>query len=66
MSNTRTLLIAQMKRALELMENMEVKELKEPDFSPYFYEHIAELENKLHEIRRDSIRFAKEVRSWTY
>lgn len=57
--NTRILLIAQMKRAIELLEDLKI-------LDAYSYKSgFAELENKLHEIRRDSIRFSKESRDWT-
>ncbi len=54
--NTKSLLIAQMKRAIELLES---KELERCIYS----KELAELDNKLLEIRRDSIRFMKIVRN---
>lgn len=54
--NTRILLVAQMKRVIEILEDE--KEIK--SYSP----EIAEIDKKLHEIRRDSIRFIKELRPW--
>lgn len=55
--NTRVLLVAQMKRVIEILEDE--KEIK--SYSP----EIAEIDKKLHEIRRDSIRYIKELRPWT-
>ncbi|MCK1996829.1 hypothetical protein MPH47_06235 [Psychrobacillus psychrodurans] len=55
MSNSRNLLICQMERAIELLKDEKVK-VYTRDFS--------ELDNKLHEIRRDSIRFIKESHPW--
>lgn len=56
--NARQLLIAQMKRALELLEDEKI-------LKPYIYNSgFAELENKLHEIRRDSVRFVKMSRQY--
>lgn len=55
MEETSRLLIAQMKRAIELLEG--VKDPYSKDF--------AELSNKLHEIRRDSIRLMKLAKPWT-
>lgn len=59
--NTKALLIAQMKRAIELLET-------DQDLSANYTQGVyPELANKLHEIRRDSIRYMKEVRppySW--
>lgn len=66
--NTRLLLVAQMKRALEILES----ENATKKFVPYLswdgkstYKknnpELPELFNKLHEIRRDSVRFVKEV-----
>lgn len=63
--NTRILLIAQMKRAIELLEG---KDITKPEkihndgnfkWSGRNGEH-SELKSKLHEIRRDSVRFVKE------
>ena len=54
--NTRILLIAQMKRAIELLEDDETTTL----MHWYGNKNFAELSNKFHEIRRDSIRFIKE------
>lgn len=54
--NTRILLIAQMKRVIELLEGEELK--------PYSYT-FAEVEKKLREIRRDSIRYIQELKPWT-
>lgn len=54
--NTRILLIAQMKRVIELLEDEKI--------TPYSYT-LAEIERKLHEIRRDSIRYIQELRPWT-
>ncbi|RWR06713.1 hypothetical protein QNH23_06275 [Siminovitchia fortis] len=51
----RTLLVAQMKRAIELLET--------ESLSGYSHE-FAELTNKMHEIRRDSVRFVKAARPW--
>ena len=51
-NNTKTLLISQMKRAIELLEDDSINEINSKE--------LAELRNKLHEIRRDSIRFMKE------
>ena len=50
---TRTLLVAQMKRVIELLED-------DNNLLPYSYKG-AEVTKKLHEIRRDSIRLAKEM-----
>lgn len=55
--NTRVLLIAQMKRVIEILEDE--KEIK--SYSP----ELAEIDKKLHEIRRDSIRYIKELRPWS-
>lgn len=54
--NTRVLLIAQMKRAIELLESDGIEMRNEWHYS----KHFAELNNKFHEIRRDSVRFIKE------
>ena len=54
--NTRLLLIAQMKRAIELLEDKEFN-----GFSCLF----AEYDRKMHEVRRDSIRFVKELKPWS-
>lgn len=54
--NTRVLLIAQMKRAIELLESNTVKPIGG---------NTAEFERKMHEIRRDSIRFIGELKPWT-
>lgn len=54
-NNTRILLIFQMKRTVELLE-------KDIDF--VYRPEFAELERKMHEIRRDSIRFIKELKPW--
>ena len=51
-NNTKTLLISQMKRAIELLDDDSINEFNSKE--------LAELRNKLHEIRRDSIRFMKE------
>jgi len=55
-NNTKTLLISQMKRAIELLEDDSINEFNSKE--------LAELRNKLHEIRRDSIRFMKEHKSY--
>lgn len=53
---TRILLVAQMKRAVELLES--------ENFRRYSYsKELAELDNKLLEIRRDSVRYINEVRN---
>lgn len=54
--NTRILLIAQMKRAIELLEKDSVKS---------YGGNFAEFERKMHEIRRDSIRYIQELKPWT-
>lgn len=54
--NTKMLLIAQMTRAIELLKQDET----DRQYTPY----SAELEKKLHEIRRDSIRYIKEKHPW--
>lgn len=54
--NTKVLLVAQMKRVIEILESD--KEIK--SYSP----ELAEIDKKLHEIRRDSIRYVKELRPW--
>lgn len=66
--NTRLLLIAQMKRALEILESEDSTERFVPypswDGKSTYSKHnpvLPELFNKLHEIRRDSVRFVKEV-----
>lgn len=60
MSNTKALLIAQMRRAIELLETEGIEE----SFLQRSWRSVngnhTELRNKLHEIRRDSIRFIKE------
>lgn len=53
--NTKVLLIAQMKRAIELLE---IEELGRGIYS----KDLAELDNKLLEIRRDSIRCVNQIR----
>ncbi len=53
--NTKVLLIAQMKRAIELLENGDVAR-------GIYSNDLAELDNKLHEIRRDSIRYIDGLR----
>lgn len=53
--NTKVLLIAQMKRAIELLENEDVGR-------GAYSSDLAELDNKLHEIRRDSIRYVDWLR----
>lgn len=54
-NNTRTLLIAQMKRAIEILESQ--------DLGRCIYSNdLAELGNKLHEIRRDSVRYVNNLR----
>ena len=66
--NTKVLLIAQMKRAIELLESESATKRLVPypswdgksTYTKYNPE-LPELANKLHEIRRDSIRFIKEV-----
>ena len=62
-NNVRLLLIAQMKRAIEIMENDEELERdikKNPDDCwSYSNPNIPELKAKLREIRRDSIRLSK-------
>lgn len=55
MSNARSLIIFQMERVIELLKNEEV--------TPHSKE-FAEVEKKLHEIRRDSVRFIKESFPW--
>lgn len=55
--DTRMLLVLQMKRAIELLENADLEKF-------FWSKEVAELERKMHEIRRDSIRFMKEVRPW--
>lgn len=54
--NTRILLIANMKRVIELLEGNTVKS---------YGGEFAEFERKMHEVRRDSIRFGKELKPWT-
>lgn len=54
--NTKVLLIAQMKRAIELLESADLEKFT-------YSKDLAELDNKLLEIRRDSIRFIKQVRA---
>ncbi len=51
--NTKLLLIAQMTRAIELLQQESQTGSTKP-----------ELEKKLHEIRRDSIRYIKEKNPW--
>lgn len=51
-----TLLVAQMKRAIELLENADLERFT-------YSKDLAELDNKLLEIRRDSVRFIKMVRN---
>jgi hypothetical protein len=46
-----------MKRAVELLESENVKRYS-------YSKELAELDNKLLEIRRDSIRYIKELRTW--
>lgn len=54
--DTRILLVAQLKRAIELLKNA--------DFERFMYsKDLAELDSKLHEIRRDSIRLVKMIRN---
>lgn len=52
---TKQLLITQMERVLELLQEGEVT---------YFSKELAEIERKLHEIRRDSLRYMTEVRKY--
>lgn len=54
--SSRILLIAQMKRVIELLEKQNPERM-------IYSRDLAELDNKLHEIRRDSIRLMKMVRS---
>ena len=54
--NTRVLLIAQMRRAIELLEG---------DVMEVYGANFAEFDRKMHEIRRDSIRFVRELKPWT-
>ena len=55
MNNARNLLIYQMERAIELLKNEELE---------YYTREFTELDKKLHEIRRDSVRFIKESHPW--
>lgn len=55
---TGNLLVAQMKRAIELIESKD-------EIDAYYSKGIAELENKMLEIKRDSIRYSKELRKRT-
>lgn len=54
--NTRILLIANMKRVIELLEKGELK--------THYGSNYAEYERKMHEVRRDSIRYMKELKPW--
>lgn len=54
--NTRTLLIANMKRVIEVLESN--------TFNSHS-QNFAEYERKMHEVRRDSIRFVGELKPWT-
>jgi len=54
--NTRLMLIVQMKRVIELLEDEKFSE-----YSSLFSEY----DRKMHEVRRDSIRFGKELKPWT-
>lgn len=66
--NTRILLIAQMRRAIELLESEDIlKPVKTHDGSNWKWlgtnrEHT-ELKVKLHEIRRDSVRLIKDCKA---
>jgi hypothetical protein len=55
MSNAKNLLIYQMERAIELLKDEKLE---------FYTKEFAEVENKLHEIRRDSVRFIKESHPW--
>lgn len=61
--NTRVLLIAQMRRAIELLESGNVTKTTIRDEYGYLYANrmLPELSNKLHEIRRDSVRYMREI-----
>jgi len=54
---TRELLVLEMKRCIELLE---MKEVQENCHSKGF----AELQRKLHEVRRDSLRYIQERKPW--
>lgn len=54
--NNCILLVAQMKRAIELLEDKDLG-------NSFYSKDLAELDNKLLEIRRDSVRFMKMVRN---
>lgn len=55
--NTRALLVAQMKRAIEILESEDMGR-----FNYSYSNELAELDNKLLEIRRDSIRCINQLR----
>lgn len=55
MSNTKNLLISQMERVIELLKDEKLE---------FYTREFSELDNKLHEIRRDSVRFIKESHPW--
>lgn len=60
MENTKLLLIAQMKRAIELLEQPKIERpFKKEKWVSVNHDHT-ELKTKLREIRRDSVRFIKE------
>lgn len=60
MENTRILLIAQMKRAIELLETEGIETPFHPNKWFSVNRNHSELKVKLKEIRRDSVRFIKE------
>ena len=61
--STMALIIAECERIKELIIDAEDSINKRGQIDPYYKPHIAELKNKMHELRRDCLRLEKQIYS---